>query len=93
MAIIKEEVIIILNELPENVTLVEIESAIIIKTIPLAIRHIQKVEKQIQKFEKITNQLIRLIGEAELNPKFFETLIPIKRAKASVYAKRGMDIF
>ncbi|GAG95046.1 unnamed protein product [marine sediment metagenome] len=49
MAIVKEKVIFILNELPEDATLVEIERAIIIKTIPTAIRHIQKVKKQIHK--------------------------------------------
>ena len=84
MAIVKEEVISILNELPEDATLVEIERAIIIKTIPTAIRHIQKVKKQIHKFEKINRQLNKFIQKADLNPRYFEKIIPIEKAKALV---------
>ena len=87
MAIVKEEVISILNELPEDATLVEIERAIIIKTIPAAIRHLQKVEKQILKFEKINRQLKKFTKKAELNPRYFEELIPIKKLQASVNAR------
>ena len=87
MAIIKEEVISILNELPEDATLVEIERAIIIKTIPSAIRHIQKVEKQIHKFEKINRKLNRFIKKSVLNPRYFEEIIPIKRIKAPIKAR------
>ena len=83
MAIVKEEVISILNELPEDATLVEIERAIIIKTIPSAIRHVQKVEKQIKKFEKINRQLIKFFKKASLNPRYFEELIPIDRMKTT----------
>lgn len=92
MAIIKEEVITILNELPEDATLAEIERAIIIKTIPSAIRHVQKVEKQILKFEKINSELIKLIKKADLNSKYLEELIPIERIQSSVNNGRSFFI-
>lgn len=92
MAIIKEEVITILNELPEDATLAEIQRAIIVKTIPSSIRHVQKVEKQILKFEKINSELIKLIKKADLNSKYLEELIPIERIQSSINNGRNFFI-
>ena len=88
IAVIKEEVISILENLPDDATLAQIERAIIIETIPSAIRHVQKVEKQIQKFEKINNELTKLFRKANLNPRYFEELIPIGRVRNSANVGR-----
>ena len=92
MAVIKEEIISILRELPDNVSLVEIERAIIASSFPSALQHSKKVEKQIQKFEKLNLELSKLIKEAELNPKYLQEIIPIQDVKNSVYMKRDFLI-
>ena len=92
MAVIKEEIISLLRELPDDATLVEIERAIIVSSFPSALQHSQKVEKQAQKFEKLTRELSKLIKKAELNPNYFQDTIPIQNAKNSFYIKRDFLI-
>ena len=92
MAVIKEEVISILRDLPDDATLVEIERAIIINTIPTALSHSKKVEKQILKFEKLNRELSKLIKKAELNPRYLQEIIPIEKVRNSFYIERDFYI-
>lgn len=92
MAIIKEEVISILRELPDEVTLVDIERAIIIKTLPSALPHSKKVEKQIIKFEKLNRELNKLIKKSELNPRYIQETIPIQNVRNSFNIERDFHI-
>jgi len=92
MAVIKEEIIAALKELPEDATLVEIERAIIVSSFPAPLQVSQKVEKQVQKFEKLTRELIKLIKKAELNPNYFQETISIQNMKNSFYIKRDFNI-
>ena len=92
MAIIKEEVISILRELPDDVTLVDIERAIIINTLPTALPHSKKVEKQILKFEKLNRELSKLIKKTELNPNYLQEIIPIKNVRNSFFIQRDFSM-
>ena len=92
MAIIKEEVISILRELPDDVTLVDIERAIIINTLPTALPHSKKVEKQILKFEKLNRELSKLIKKTELNPNYLQEIIPIEKVRNSFFIERDFSI-
>ena len=92
MAVIKEEIISILRELPDDATLVEIEKAIILSSFPSEVQHSKKVEKQVQKFEKLTRELIKLIKKAELNPNYFQDTIPIQNVKNSINIGRNIQI-
>ncbi|NVM18858.1 MAG: hypothetical protein HWN80_14170 [Candidatus Lokiarchaeota archaeon] len=92
MAVIKEEVISILRELPDDTTLVEIERAIIIKTLPFALPHSKKVEKQIHKFEKLNRELTKLIKKTELNPRYLQETIPIQNVRNSFNIERDFHI-
>ena len=88
MAVIKEEIISILRELPDDATFVEIERAIIVKTFPSALQHSKKVEKQILKFEKLNRELSKLIKKTEINPKYLQEVIPIQNVRNSFYIER-----
>ena len=88
MAVIKEEIISILNNLPDDATLVDIERAIIINTIPTALPHSKKVEKQILKLEKLNKELKNIIKKAELNPRYLQETIPIEKVRNSLYMER-----
>ena len=88
MAVIKEEIISILRELPDDATLVEIERAIIVSSFPSALQHSKKVEKQILKFEKLNRELSKLIKKTELNPKYLQEEIPIQDVRNSFYMER-----
>ncbi len=88
MAVIKEEIISILRELPDDATLVEIERAIIVSSFPSALQHSKKVEKQILKFEKLNRELSKLIKKTELNPKYLQEVIPIQNVRNSFYIER-----
>ena len=92
MAVIKEEIISILRELPDDATFMEIERAIIVKTFPSALQHSKKVEKQTLKLEKLNQELSKLIKKAELNPNYFQDTIPIQNVKNSFYIKRDFLI-
>jgi hypothetical protein len=92
LAIIKEEVISILREIPDEATLVEIERAIITKTLPSALPHSKKVEKQIIKFEKLNRELNKLIKKFELNPKYLQETIPIQNVRNSFHIERDFYI-
>lgn len=92
MAIIKEEVISILRELPDDVTLVDIERAIIINTLPTALPHSKKVEKQILKFEKLNRELGKLIKKTKLNPNYLQEIIPIENVRNSFFIQRDFSI-
>ena len=88
MAVMKEEIISILRELPDDATLVEIERAIIVSRFPSALQHSKKVEKQILKFEKLNRALNKIIKKAELNPKYLQKVIPIQNVRNSFYIER-----
>ena len=88
----KEEIISVLRELPDDATLVEIERAIIVNSFPSPLQGSKIVEKQVQKFEKLTRELSKLIKKAELNPNYFRDTIPIQNAKNSFYIKRDFHI-
>jgi hypothetical protein len=92
MAIVKEEVISIINGLSDDATLVDIERAIIIKTIPTALPHSKKVEKQIIKLEKLNKELKAIIKKAELNPRYLQEVIPIEKVRNSFFIKRDFNI-
>jgi len=92
MAVIKEEIISILRELPDDATFMEIESAIIVNTFPSALQHSKKVEKQIQKFEKINRGLSELIKKTELNPNYLQEVIPIERVRSTFYIERDFQL-
>jgi len=92
MAVIKEEIISILRELPDDATLVEIERAIIVSSFPSALQYSKKVEKQILKFDKLNRELSRIIKKAELNPKYLQEVIPIQNVRNSFYIERDFHI-
>jgi hypothetical protein len=92
MAVIKEEVISILRELPDDATLVEIERAIIVKSFPSALQYSKKVEKQILKFEKLNREFNKLIKKADLNPRYLQETIPIQNLRDSFYVERNFHI-
>lgn len=92
MAVIKEEIISMLRELPEDATLVDIERAIILNTLPTALPYSKKVEKQILKFEKLTRELRKLIKKTELNPRYLQEVIPIKDVRNSFYIERDFSL-
>ncbi|MBY9013558.1 MAG: hypothetical protein KGD70_14385 [Candidatus Lokiarchaeota archaeon] len=92
MAVIKEEVISILRELPDDATLVEIERAIIVKSFPSTLQYSKKVEKQILKFEKLNRELNKLIKKADLNPRYLQETIPIQNLRDSFYVERNFHI-
>ncbi len=92
MAIIKEEVISILRELPDDVTLVDIERAIIINILPTALPHSKKVEKQILRFEKLNRELSKLIKKTELNPNYLQEIIPIENISNSFFIQRDFSM-
>jgi hypothetical protein len=92
MAIIKEEVISILRELPDDVTLVDIERAIIINTLPTALAHSKKVEKQILRLEKLNRELSKLIKKTELNPNYLQEIIPIENISNSFFIQRDFSM-
>ena len=92
MAIIKEKIITILEELPDDATLEEIERAIIVKTLPPALLQTKKVEKQIEKIEKLNRELSAIIKKSELNPRYLQETIPINKARNSFYMERDFHI-
>jgi hypothetical protein len=92
MAVVKEEVISIINELPDDATLVDIERAIIVKTIPAALPHSKKVEKQILKLEKLTKELRDIIEKSELNQRYLQEVIPINEVRNSFFIERDFSI-
>ena len=92
MAVIKEEIISILRELPDDATFMEIERAIIVKTFPSALQHSKKVEKHILKFEKLNRELSKLIKKTELNPNYLQEVIPIQNVRNTFSIKRDFHI-
>lgn len=92
MAAIKEEIISIVRELPDDATLMEIERAIIVKTFPSALQDSKKIEKQIQKFEKLNRKLSKLIYKAELNSKYLQEIIPIEKVRNSFNIERNFHM-
>ena len=92
MAVIKEEIISILRELPDDATFMEIERAIIVNTFPSALQHSKKVEKQILKFEKINRELSKLIKKTELNPNYLQEVIPIEKVRNTFYIERDFQL-
>ena len=92
MAIVKEEISSIINELPDDATLIDIERAIIINTVPSAVPHLKKVEKQIIKLEKVNKELKDLIKKTELNPRYLQEVIPIEKVRNSFFIKRDFYI-
>ncbi len=92
MAVIKEEIISILRELPNDATFMEIERAIIVKTFPSALQHSKKVEKHILKFEKLNRELSKLIKKTELNPKYLKEVNSIQNVRNSFYIERDFHI-
>lgn len=92
MAVIKEEIISILRELPNDATFMEIERAIIVKTFPSALQHSKKVEKHLLKFDKLTRELSKLIKKTELNPKYLKEVNSIQNVRNSFYIERDFHI-
>ena len=92
MAIIKEQIIAIIEELPEDATLDEIEKAIIVKTIPPALLQSKKVEKQLEKIEKLNKELRAIIKKSELNPRYLQETITINKARTSFYVERNFHV-
>jgi len=88
MEVMKEEIISILRELPDDATLVEIERAIIVSRFPSALQYSKKVEKQILNFEKLNRELSKLIKKTEINPKYLQEVIPIQNVRNSFYIER-----
>jgi len=89
MAVIKEEIISLLRELPDNATLVEIEIAIIENISPLMSLHSKKMVKQILKFKKLKRELRKIIKRTELNPRYIQATIPIEKVRNSFYVERN----
>jgi hypothetical protein len=92
MAVVKQEIISVLEDLPDDATLEEIERAIIVKTIPPALLHSKKVEKQIQKIEKLNRELRDIIKKTELNPRYLQETNPINKVRNSFYIERDFRI-
>jgi hypothetical protein len=76
MAVIKEEIISLLRELPDNATLVEIEIAIIENISPTMSLHSKKMVKKILKLKK-------------LNPRYIQATSPIEKVRNSFYVERN----
>jgi len=89
MAVIKEEIISLLRELPDNATLVEIEIAIIENISPTMSLHSKKMVKQILKFKKLKRELRKIIKKTELNPRYIQATIPIEKVRNSFYVERN----
>ena len=89
MAVIKEEIISLLRELPDNATLVEIEIAIIENISPTMSLHSKKMVKQILKFKKLKRELRKIIKRTELNPRYIQATIPIEKVRNSFYVERN----
>ena len=89
MAVIKEEIISLLRELPDNATLVEIEIAIIENISPNISLHSKKMVKQILKFKKLKRELRKIIKRTELNPRYIQATIPIEKVRNSFYVERN----
>lgn len=92
MAVIKEEIISLLRELPDNATLVEIEIAIIENISPTMSLHSKKMVKQILKFKKLNRELSKIIKKTELNPRYLQKTIPIEKVKNSFYVERNFHV-
>jgi hypothetical protein len=92
MAVIKEEIISLLRELPDDATFVEIEMAIIENIFPAALPYSKKVVKQILKFEKLNRELSNIIKKSELNPRYLQETIPIEKVRNSFYIKRDFHM-
>ena len=89
MTVIKEEIISLLRELPDNATLVEIEIAIIENISPTMSLHSKKMVKQILKFKKLKRELRKIIKKTELNPRYIQATIPIEKVRNSFYVERN----
>jgi len=80
----KEVIISALNGLPEDASLEEIEheflSCVLVST-PETRGLCQEIEKQRNKVDKKVRKLMALIKKAELNPRYFEEIIPIKKVR------------
>ena len=92
MAVIKEEIISLLRELPDNATLVEIEIAIIENISPTMSLHSKKMVKQILKFKKLKRELRKIIKKTELNPRYLRETIPIEKVRNSFYVDRNFHV-
>ncbi|MBY8987518.1 MAG: hypothetical protein KGD61_03610 [Candidatus Lokiarchaeota archaeon] len=92
MAVIKEEIITLLRELPDDAALVEIKIAIIENIFPAALPHSKKVVKEILKIEKLIRELSKFIKKSELNPRYFQETIPIEKVRNSFYVERNFHI-
>lgn len=92
MAIIKEKIITIIEELPDEATLEEIEMAIIVKTLPPALLQTKKVEKQIEKIDKLNRELCDIIKKCEMNPRYLQETIPLSKARNSFNVERNFHV-
>lgn len=90
MVVVKEEIMSILNELPEDASFADIQIVILEKILPSPVSSSQKVQKKVLKLKKISRELRKLIKEAELNPKYLEEKIPIERVRQSIAYRRDL---
>ncbi|MFX0104595.1 MAG: hypothetical protein ACFE75_03780 [Candidatus Hodarchaeota archaeon] len=89
MAVIKEEIINVLNELPDNASLTEIE-LVILEALPKAVTSTQVVQKQVQKIKKINRVLSKLIKKSQLNANYLRETIPIEKVRQSFTGRRDL---
>lgn len=92
MAVIKERIITTLKELPDDATLEEIERNLITKTFPPALLHTKKVGKYVQKLEKLSHELSKIIQKSENNPRYLQETISIDKVRNTFYTERNFHI-
>lgn len=84
MVVYKEELISMLEELPDDMGLVEIQKVILQKALPSILKASKKEQKEIQKLAKKSRELKQIIKKAELNARYFQEVIPIKEVKRNI---------
>lgn len=91
MVLYKEELISILEELPDDMAIVEIQKVILQKALPSILKAPKKEQKEIQKLAKKSRELKSIIKKAELNPNYLKEVIPIKEVRRNInYRNYGM---
>ncbi|MFX1498921.1 MAG: hypothetical protein ACFFBH_15455 [Promethearchaeota archaeon] len=91
MVVYKEELIAMLEQLPDDMGLVEIQKVILQKSLPSILEAPKKEQKEIQKLAKISRELEQIIKKAELNPKYLQEMIPAKEVRRNInYRNYGM---
>ena len=79
---IKKEILMVLMDLPDDASLIDIESAIVKNHLPIDIRYSRRVKRNIRKLKRINRELRNLKKKSKCNPKYLDELIPLDKAKS-----------